>query len=119
MSDNKVDYFDGIRDHFDSQETQVIEVPEWGLTGDKAIYCKPFNMLEKSKLFKGANDGDLNILIDVIIEKALTKDYEKMFTPADVLVFKTKADTDIIARVSNAILGSDAEDFNQYQRYIW
>ena len=48
MSDNKIDYFDGIRDHFDSQETQVIEVPEWGLTGEKAIYCKPFNMLEKA-----------------------------------------------------------------------
>ena len=36
-----------------------------------------------------------------------------MFTPADLLVFKTKADTDIIARVSNAILGSDVEDFKK------
>ena len=33
--------------HFDLLETKIIEVPEWGLTGDRAIYCKPFNMLEK------------------------------------------------------------------------
>ena len=113
MNNEKINFLDGIKSHFEEIEIKIIEVPEWGLTGDKAIYAKPFNMLEKSKLFKGANDGDLNILIDVIIEKALTKDYEKMFTPEDVLVFKTKADTDIIARVSNAILGSDVEDFKK------
>jgi hypothetical protein len=70
-------------------------------------------MLEKSKLFKGANDGDLNILIDVIIEKSLTKDGEKMFNATHVLSFKTKADTDVIARVSNAILGADYQDIKK------
>ena len=106
----KDDFFEGIESHFTAIDVQVIEVPEWGLVGDKAIYSKPFNMLEKSKLFKGANSGDLNILIDVIIAKALTKDHEKMFSDADKLKFKTKADTDIIARVSNAILGADNEE---------
>ena len=113
MSDNKIDYFDGIRDHFDSQETQVIEVPEWGLTGDKAIYCKPFNMLEKAKIFKGATSTDLIVLIDVIIEKALTKDGDKMFNATHVLAFKTKADTNVIAEVSTKIMGTgnvDIED---------
>jgi hypothetical protein len=46
------------------------------LTGDKAIHTKPFNMLEKQKIFKGATNTDLLVLIDVIIEKALTKDGE-------------------------------------------
>ena len=46
MSD-KIDYFDGIREHFNALETKVIEVPEWGLVGEKAIHSKPFNMLEK------------------------------------------------------------------------
>ena len=113
MSDNKIDYFDGIRDHFDSQETQVIEVPEWGLTGDKAIYCKPFNMLEKAKIFKGATNTDLVVLIDVIIEKALTKDGDKMFNATHVLAFKTKADTNVIADVATKIMGTgnvDIED---------
>ena len=106
MSDNKIDYFDGIRDHFDSQETQVIEVPEWGLTGDKAIYCKPFNMLEKAKIFKGATNTDLVVLIDVIIEKALTKDGDKMFNATHILSFKKKADTNVIADVATKIMGT-------------
>ncbi len=70
----KIDYFEGIKDHFSSLETQTIEVPEWGLVGEKAMYCKPFNMREKAKIFKGATNTDLNVLIDVIIEKALTKE---------------------------------------------
>ena len=110
MSDNKIDYFDGIRDHFDSQETQVIEVPEWGLTGDKAIYCKPFNMLEKAKIFKGATNTDLIVLIDVIIEKALTKDGDKMFNATHILSFKKKADTNVIADVATKIMGTGNAD---------
>tara|TARA_Y100001938_G_scaffold146241_1_gene224736 strand:+ start:165 stop:518 length:354 start_codon:yes stop_codon:yes gene_type:complete len=110
MSDNKIDYFDGIRDHFDSQETQVIEVPEWGLTGDKAIYCKPFNMLEKAKIFKGATNTDLIVLIDVIIEKALTKDGDKMFNATHILSFKKKADTNVIADVATKIMGTANAD---------
>ena len=46
--DKKPDYFDGIRSHFEETEISVIEVPVWGLVGDKAIYAKPFNMMEKS-----------------------------------------------------------------------
>ena len=116
MSDNKIDYFDGIRDHFDSQETQVIEVPEWGLTGDKAIFCKRFNMLEKAKIFKGATSTDLIVLIDVIIEKALTKDGDKMFNATHVLAFKTKADTNIIAEVATKIMGTGNVDFQDAKK---
>ena len=113
MPDNKIDYFEGIKDHFSTLETQIIEVPEWGLTGDKAIYCKPFNMLEKAKIFKGATNTDLVVLIDVIIEKALTKDGDKMFNATHVLAFKTKADTNVIADVATKIMGTgnvDIED---------
>ena len=109
----KVDYFDGIRGHFDQLETQIIEVPEWGLTGDRAIYCKPFNMLEKAKIFKGASQTDLIVLIDVIIEKSLTKNGDKMFTPVDVLKFKTKADTNVIADVATKIMGTATQDFQE------
>jgi hypothetical protein len=103
----KIDFFEGVGTHFDSLKTKIIEVEEWGLIGDKAIYSKPFNMLEKSKIFKGANESDLNVLIDVIIEKSLTKDGDKMFTMEHKLKFKVKADTDVIARVSSTIMASD------------
>ena len=107
MTTEKIDFFEGVKGHFEALETKIIEVPEWGLVGDKAIYSKPFNMLEKSKIFKGANDNDLNVLIDVIIEKSLTKDGDKMFTMEHKLKFKVKADTDIIARVATAIMNSE------------
>ena len=106
MADEKIDYFEGFRDHFNTQETKIIEVPEWGLVGDKAIYCKPFNMSEKAKIFKGATNTDLIVLIDVIIEKALTKDGKKMFDASHILSFKTKADTNVIADVATRIMGT-------------
>jgi len=109
MTTEKIDFFEGVKGHFEALETKIIEVPEWGLVGDKAIYSKPFNMLEKSKIFKGANDSDLNVLIDVIIEKALTKDGDKMFTMEHKLKFKVKADTDIIARVATSIMNADED----------
>ena len=104
MTTDKIDFFEGVKGHFEALETKIIEVPEWGLVGDKAIYSKPFNMLEKSKIFKGANESDLNVLIDVIIEKSLTKDGDKMFTMEHKLKFKVKADTDIIGRVASDIM---------------
>jgi hypothetical protein len=107
MTTEKIDFFEGVKGHFEALETKIIEVPEWGLVGDKAIYSKPFNMMEKSKIFKGASDNDLNVLIDVIIEKSLTKDGDKMFTMEHKLKFKVKADTDIIARVATDIMDSE------------
>ena len=107
MTTEKIDFFEGVKGHFEALETKIIEVPERGLVGDKAIYSKPFNVLEKSKIFKGANDNDLNVLIDVIIEKSLTKDGDKMFTMENKLKFKVKADTDIIARVATEIMDSE------------
>ena len=105
----KKDFFEGVKSHFDSLETKIIEVEEWGLTGKNAIYSKPFNMLEKNKIFKGATDSDLNVLVDVIVTKALTKDGEKMFDLEHRMKFKMTADTDIIARVASQIMGTADE----------
>ena len=103
----KKDFFEGVGSHWDSLEIKIIEVEEWGLIGDNAIYSKPFNMLEKAKIYKGANESDLNVLIDVIIEKSLTKDGEKMFNLEHKMKFKLKADTDVIAKVASLIMGTD------------
>ena len=115
MSD-KIDYFDGIREHFDALETKVIEVPEWGLVGEKAIYSKPFNMLEKQRIFKGATNTDLMVLIDVIITKALTKDGNKMFDDTQKMAFRTKADTDVISDVATKIMGTDTSSFDDNKK---
>jgi len=112
----KIDYFDGVREHFSTLETQIIEVPEWGLVGDKAIYCKPFNMLEKQEIFEVASGTDLIVVIDVIIEKALTKDGDKMFNATHVLAFKTKADTNVIADVATKIMGTGNDNIDENKK---
>ena len=103
----KIDFFQGVRDHFESLEVKIIEVPEWGLEGDKAIYVRPFTMNEKARIFKGANDSDLSVLVDVIIQKAETKSGDKMFDLSHKPKFKMKADTDVISRVASAIMSQD------------
>ena len=105
----KKDFFEGVKLQWDSLDTKIIEVEEWDLTGKNAIYSKPFNMLEKNKIFKGATDSDLNVLVDVIVTKSLTKDGEKMFDLEDRMKFKMTADTDIIARVASQIMGTADE----------
>ena len=112
----KKDFFEGVKSHFDSLETKIIEVEEWGLTGKNAIYSKPFNMLEKAKIFKGANESDLNVLIDVIIAKSLTKDGEKMFDLEHKMKFKIKADTDIIAKVATEIMGTSDDSISSLKK---
>jgi len=104
----KIDFFQGVRDHFESLEVKIIEVPEWGLEGERAIYVRPFTMNEKARIFKGANESDLNVLVDVIIQKSETKDGEKMFDLSHKPKFKMKADTDVVSRVASEILAQDS-----------
>tara|TARA_R100000426_G_C4784668_1_gene96118 strand:+ start:485 stop:655 length:171 start_codon:yes stop_codon:yes gene_type:complete len=55
-------------------------------------------------------------LIDVIIEKALTKDGDKMFNASHILKFKTKADTNIIADVATKIMGTGNTDIEDNKK---
>jgi hypothetical protein len=102
----KKDYLEGAINHFKHQEIKIIEVEEWGLTGEDAIYVKPFTLLEKSEIFKGSNDNDLTVLIDVIVKKAQTKDGELMFDLESKIRMKKFVDPDIIGRVASQILGT-------------
>ena len=105
----KKDYLEGAVNHFKHQEVRIIEVDEWGLTGEDAIYVKPFTLLEKSEIFKGSNDNDLTVLIDVIVKKAETKDGEKMFDLESKIKMKKFVDPDIIGRVASQILGTQSD----------
>ena len=103
------DYLEGAIQHFKHQEIKIIEVEEWGLVGDDAIYVKPFTLLEKAEIFKGSTDNDLTVLIDVIVKKAETKDGQKMFDLQSKIRMKKFVDPDIIGRVASQILGTSSE----------
>ena len=64
-------------------------------------------MNEKSKIFKTADNSELNVLVDVIISKAENKDGDKMFDIGHKPKFKIKADTDVISRVASSIMSQD------------
>ena len=102
----KKDYLEGAIEHFKHQETRIIEVPEWNLVGEDAIYVKPFTLIEKDEIFKGTSDNSLTVLIDVIVKKALTKDGEKMFDLEAKIKMKRFVDPDILSRVASQILGT-------------
>ena len=102
----KKDFLEGAIAHFKHQETRIIEVPEWNLVGEDAIYVKPFTLIEKAEIFKGSNENDLTVLIDVIVKKALTKDGEKMFDLEAKIKMKRFVDPDIIGVVASKILGT-------------
>ena len=102
----KKDFLAGAINHFKHQETRIIEVPEWNLVGEDAIYVKPFTLIEKAEIFKGSNDNDLTVLIDVIVKKALTKDGDKMFDLEAKIKMKRFVDPDIIGIVASKILGT-------------
>jgi|SRR6056300_95894 hypothetical protein len=101
----KKDFLEGAINHFKHQEVKIIEVEEWGLTGEDAIYVKPFTLLEKNEIFGSGDLKDLFVLIDIIVKKAETKDGEKMFDLESKIKMKKFVDPDIISRVSNEILG--------------
>ena len=61
----KKDFLEGAITHFKHQETRIIEVPEWNLVGEDAIYVKPFTLIEKDEIFKGTSDNSLTVLIAV------------------------------------------------------
>ena len=105
----KKDYLEGAITHFKHQETRIIEVREWNLVGEDAIYVKPFTLIEKDEIFKGTSDNSLTVLIDVIVKKALTKDGEKMFDLEAKIKMKRFVDPDILSRVASQILGTSQD----------
>ncbi len=111
----KKDFLEGAINHFKHQETRIIEVPEWNLVGEDAIYVKPFTLIEKSEIFKGTTDNDLTVLIDVIVKKALTKDGDKMFDLEAKIKMKRFVDPDIIGRIATQIMGN-SEDTNSLKK---
>ena len=99
---------DRAKSHFESIGVQSIEVPEWNLVGEDAIYVKPFTLIEKDEIFKGASDNSLTVLIDVIVKKALTREGKLMFDLEAKIKMKRFVDPDIISRVATEILGQNS-----------
>jgi len=99
-----MDAIDLVREHFASLGTKKIEVPEWKLM----IHVTPVTLAEKARLYKKSRESDMELLVDILLMKATSEDGKKLFTIEDKAVLLNRADSNVLARVANAILADDA-----------
>jgi hypothetical protein len=99
-----MDAIDLVREHFNSLGTKRIEVPEWKLV----VYSTPVTLGEKNKLYKKSVESNMELLVDILILKATNEQGEKLFTIEHKPTLLNKADSNVVARVANAILSDDA-----------
>ena len=95
---------DLVREHFASLGTKKIEVPEWKLT----IHATPVTLAEKARLYKKSRESDMELLVDILLMKATSEEGKKLFTIEDKATLLNRADSNVLARVANAILADDA-----------
>jgi len=99
-----MDAIDLVREHFSSLGLKRIEVPEWKIT----VYAAPMTLAEKNKLYKKSRENDMELLVDILIMKAQDENGKKLFEVDHRLTLLNKADSNVVARVANAILNDDA-----------
>ena len=99
-----MDAIDLVREHFASLGTKTIEVPEWKLT----VYATPVTLSEKNKLYRKSRESDMELLVDILILKATDAEGKKLFDIDNKPTLLNKADSNVIARVANAIISTEA-----------
>jgi hypothetical protein len=89
--------------HFDKQEINRIEVPEWqDESGNPTVlYSKPMTLQDQRTLAKFAKDSDIEFFVRVIIMKAMDADGKKVFDIGDKLVLMNRTDPNVILRVAS------------------
>jgi len=102
---------DRVKSHFETLKTITIEVEQWKDEHGNAsvFYSEPLTLEEKNIIFKkSSNFQDLTVLVDLLIMKLLVKndkgDMIKAFSPEDKFALRKKADSNVIATISNQIL---------------
>ena len=102
---------DRVKSHFETLKTITIEVEQWKDEHGNAsvFYSEPLTLEEKNIIFKKSNNfQDLTILVDLLIMKLQVKDDKgemiKAFSPEDKFALRKKADSNVIATISNKIL---------------
>lgn len=95
---------DLVREHFNSLGTKRIDVPEWKLV----IYSTPMTLAEKNRVYKKSVASDMDLLVDILIMKATDEAGKKLFTIEHRATLLNKADSNVVARVANEMISSDA-----------
>ena len=96
---------DFATEHFSTQTTKKITVPEWQDDKGKPleIFYTPMNLAEKRKLFRLMKQDDVGALADLLIMKARDADGNRLFSPEDKDDFLFKVDPDVLSEVASKI----------------
>ena len=88
--------------HFSSQDTKTINVPEWNTT----FLVKPLNLDEQRRLWEKSKVSEIDAIVDLIIMKCLTEDgSKKAFKLEDRKKLLTECDPVVISRLAKEITG--------------
>ena len=70
------DILEKAKEHFNSIDRKIIEIPEWNQT----VYSKPLTLADKRKLTRTIKPDDVTLFADVLILKAEDKEGNKLYT---------------------------------------
>ena len=88
--------------HFSSQDSKTINVPEWNVT----FLVKPLNLDEQRRLWEKSKVSEIDAIVDLIIMKCLTEDgSKKAFKLEDKQKLLTQCDPNVLDRLSKQITG--------------
>ena len=92
---------------YKSKGTKIIEVKEWG-DGEQPmkIYCEPITLFDMKKFMRLAKDDEVEMLVYVLIYKALNESGEKIFTIDDKNKLLNQVDSSVLVRVATEIMGN-------------
>ena len=99
---------DNAKNHYNSIETKVIEVPEWSDEDGKPlkIYSKTITLREMKKFMYLAKDDEVEMLVYVLIYKALDEAGEKLYTVEHKNDLLNNVDSSVLVRVATEIMGN-------------
>jgi hypothetical protein len=96
-------------EHFKQKPVKRIEVPEWGdEQGPLVIFANPITLREQSRLSK-VDGGDAEMLIEVLVMKALDGHGEKLFALDDKPKLRSSADPLVVAKIVSQIMAQPQE----------
>ena len=99
---------DNLVAHYKSKGQKLIEVPEWG-DGEQPmkIFCEPITLFDMKKFMKLAKDDEVEMLVYVLIYKALDENGDKLFDLGDKNALLNSVDREILVSVATKIMGQE------------
>jgi esterase/lipase superfamily enzyme len=102
---------DRAKAHYAGLGRKEIKVPEWGPEGQPfVVYATPLTVGQRDKIRESGNVDTAAMFVDVLIQKAQTKDGEAAFTPADRHDLTHNVDSRIVSRIALEIMAGPSDE---------